>query len=97
MQGEVHEIKRARRANSLQRMATWLEAQGRANAEEGSPRTDDDGEERENVPLILLAVRSPPEVAPVEAEENVVWPEERGQQPSTSSFAVRKGSVCRAV
>ena len=40
-------------------------------------------------------VVKPPAAAPVEVEENVVWPEEPGQQPITSFFAVSKGNVSR--
>ena len=38
LEEEARERVRARRARSIQLMATWLEAQALANAEEGTPR-----------------------------------------------------------
>ena len=38
MEEEARKCIRARRARSIQLMATWLEAQALANAEEGTPR-----------------------------------------------------------
>ena len=93
MEEEVREIKRARRVKSLQRMVTWLEAQDRANAEEGSPRADGEGKDQEGTPLILLVVRPSFVVASVEEEENVVSPEERDQRLITSCVRSVKG-VC---
>ena len=94
MQEEVREAKRARRAKSIQRMTMWLEAQDHANAEEGSPRTDDGDGGREGASVVLLVVASPV-AAPIEVKENVEWPEEPGQQPITSFFAVSRGNVSR--
>ena len=42
---ELLEEKRSRRT----KMAGWLKAQGRANAEEGSPRMDDDDDDEEDM------------------------------------------------
>ena len=38
MEEEVHAAARVRRSRSTQMMASWLELQARANAEEGTPR-----------------------------------------------------------
>ena len=94
---EVRKAKCARHSKSLQRMVKWLEAQDRANAEEGSPRADDDGEDQEAMPLILLVIRPPSVVEPVKVEENVVLPGERDQRLITFFFVIREGSVCRVV
>ena len=93
MKEEVREAKRARRAKSLQRTERWSEAQGCADAEEGSPRVDRNAEDQEDMPLILLAVQLPSVVAPVEIEESVVSPGRRNQTSITSFFVIRKGSV----
>jgi len=83
MEEEAYEARRARRAKSIQRIAEWLEAQARANAEEGRPRIAD---EREDAYVVLLAARLPPAASPGEVEEGVGCPPERGLQPITSFF-----------
>ena len=83
MEEEVHEARRARRAKSIRRMAEWLEAQGRANAEEGSPRVE---EGREDAFVVLLAAQLPPVVSLAEVDEDVGGPLEQGLQPITSFF-----------
>ena len=81
MEEEVHEARRARRATSIQRMAELLEAKGRANAEEGSPRVE---KGREDAFVVLLAAQWPLVVSPDEVEEGIGGPPERGLQPITS-------------
>ena len=40
IEAEAYDARRARRAKSIQRMAEWLEAQDRANTEEGTPKAE---------------------------------------------------------
>ena len=83
LETEASEARRARRARSIQRMAKWLEAQGRANAEEGGPRTE---EGREDAFVVLLAATLPPAGSLGEVEEEAEGKPERGLQPITSFF-----------
>ena len=66
METEVRDARRVRRAKSIQRMAEWLEEQGRANVAEGHPRVE---EPREDAFAVLLAAQLPPAVPLFEVEE----------------------------
>ena len=83
IEAEASDARRARRAKSIQRMAEWLEAQGRANAEEGSPRAE---KGREDAFVVLLAATLPPVEPLVEVGEGAEGAPERGLQPITSFF-----------
>ena len=90
MEDEMREAARARRAKSLQRMMTWLESQAKANAEEGGPRMEEDGDGLDDVPLVLLM--TPPlaaglhAVTPVEIKREIAVV---NQRLITSFFGVR--------
>ena len=56
MEEEVREVLRERRKKSIRFMGEWLEAQFRANAEEGTSRFDPDGPD--DVPLSLLVSKA---------------------------------------
>jgi hypothetical protein len=64
-------------------MAEWLEAQDRANAEEGTPRAE---KGRSDAFVVLFAVKSLPAEPPVEVVEGAEEAPERGLQPITSFF-----------
>ena len=83
LEAEAYDARRARRAKSIQRMAEWLEAQGRANAEEGTPRAE---KGRNDAFVVLFAVESLPAELPVEAVEGAQEVPERGLQAITSFF-----------
>ena len=83
MEAEAYDARRARRAKSIQRMAEWLEAQDRANAEEGTPRAE---KGRDDAFVVLFAVRLPSAEPLVEVAEGAEEVPERGLQPITSFF-----------
>ena len=72
IEAEAYDARGARRAKSIQRMAEWLEAQDRANAEEGTPRAE---KGRDDAFVVLFAVKLPaaePLVEVVEGAEGVL-------------------------
>jgi hypothetical protein len=80
---KASDARRAHRAKSIQKMAEWLEAQGRANAEEGRPRAE---KVREDAFAVLLGATLPPAAPLVEVEEGAEGTPERGLQPITFFF-----------
>jgi len=87
---EASDARRARRAKSIQKMAEWLEAQGRANAEEGRPRAE---KVREDAFAVLLGATLPTATRLVGVEEGAEGAPERGLQPITCFF--RSAGWCK--
>ena len=77
IEAEAYDARRARRAKSIQRMAEWLEAQDRANAEEGTPRAE---KGRDDAFVVIFAVKLPPAEPLVEVVEGAEEVPERGLQ-----------------
>jgi hypothetical protein len=77
---------RARLERSIEIMATWLTAQGEANAEEGRPRTTPDADGLGDVPLSRLVTKAC-EVAPITVALPVEGPINLGVPVMIATFA----------
>ena len=97
MEEEVRKVLRERREKSIRFMGEWLEAQSRANAEEGSSRFGPNGLDDVLLSLFVskalvaktgVAVGAQGEL-PVGADVKVAIPEVAGQRLITSFFLAR--------